>query len=104
MLAQCFDSWPVLVFSHGWDGMRYQNTVQMEALASNGYVVFAPEHAYGAVISVYPDGTKTYNKPGALPKGVSDEEYQQAAIYLVKAGLAIWFLLWIKLSAWKAAN
>lgn len=85
MLAQCFDDWPVLVFSHGWDGMRYQNTMQMEALASHGYVVFAPEHAYGAVISVYPDGTKTYNKPDALPKGVSDEEYQQAADILGKS-------------------
>ena len=85
ILAQCFESWPVLIFSHGWDGMRYQNTVQMETLASHGYVVFAPEHAYGAVISVYPDGSKIYNKPQALPKGVSDEEYQQAATILGKS-------------------
>ncbi len=81
-LATCFDQWPLLVFSHGWDGMRYQNTTQMEALASQGFIVFAPEHAYGAVISVYPDGTIAKNKPGALPKGVSDEEYQQAALIL----------------------
>lgn len=81
-LATCFDQWPVLVFSHGWNGMRYQNTAQMEALASQGYVVFAPEHAYGAVISVYPDGSATYNKDGALPSGVTDEEYATAAYIL----------------------
>ncbi len=81
-LATCFDQWPVLVFSHGWRGMRYQNTVQMEALASQGFIIFAPEHAYGAVISVYPDKQVTYNKPDALPSGVSDEEYATAAAIL----------------------
>jgi dienelactone hydrolase len=81
-LATCFDQWPVLVFSHGLNGMRYQNTAQMEALASQGYIVFAPEHAYGAVISVYPDGSAIYNKEGALPSGVSEEEYASAAYIL----------------------
>ena len=81
-IATCFDQWPVLVFSHGWNGMRYQNTAQMEALASHGYIVFAPEHAYGAVITVYPDGTRIYNKDGALPSGVSDEEYEAPAYIL----------------------
>jgi pimeloyl-ACP methyl ester carboxylesterase len=81
-IATCFDQWPVLVFSHGWNGMRYQNTAQMEALASHGYIVFAPEHAYGAVVTVYPDGTRIYNKDGALPSGVSDEEYAAAAYIL----------------------
>ncbi len=81
-IATCFEQWPVLVFSHGWNGMRYQNTAQMEALASHGYIVFAPEHAYGAVVTVYPDGTRIYNKDGALPSGVSDEEYDAAAYIL----------------------
>jgi len=81
-IATCFDQWPVLVFSHGWNGMRYQNTAQMEALASHGYIVFAPEHAYGAVVTVYPDGTRIYNKDGALPSGESDEEYDSAAYIL----------------------
>jgi hypothetical protein len=81
-IATCFDQWPVLVFSHGWNGMRYQNTAQMEALASHGFVIFAPEHSYGAVVTVYPDGTRIYNKDGALPSGVSDEEYDIAAYIL----------------------
>jgi predicted dienelactone hydrolase len=78
-LATCLDSWPVLIFSHGWNGFRYQNTTQMEELASQGYIVFAPEHAYGALLSMYPDGSVAFNKPEALPSGVSDEEYDQAA-------------------------
>ncbi len=78
-LAECLETWPILVFSHGWDGMRYQNTAQMVELASQGYLVFAPEHAYGAVISVYPDGKAIYNEPQALPSGVSDQEYARAA-------------------------
>ncbi len=81
-LATCFDQWPLLVFSHGWNGMRYQNTAQMEALASQGYIVFSPEHAYGAVVTVYPDGTRIYNKPGALPSNENKEEYA-AATYIL---------------------
>ncbi len=81
-LATCFEQWPVLIFSHGWQGMRYQSTIQMENLASQGYIVFAPEHAYGAVISVYPDGSAIANNPKILPDGVSDEAYQQAALIL----------------------
>lgn len=81
-LATCFEQWPILIFSHGWQGMRYQSTVQMENLASHGYIVFAPEHAFGAVISVYPDGSAIVNNPGILPDNSSDEAYQQAALIL----------------------
>jgi hypothetical protein len=81
-LATCFEHWPILVFSYCWQGMRYQSTVQMENLASQGYIVFAPEHAYGAVVSVYPDGSAIANNPKILPEGVSDEAYQQAALIL----------------------
>ncbi|MBE2225467.1 MAG: hypothetical protein IAF02_28285, partial [Anaerolineae bacterium] len=46
---------PVVTFSHGYMGIRSQNTWQMEALASQGYVVVAPSHTYGAIITVFPD-------------------------------------------------
>nr|ATZ76730.1 Lip114 [uncultured bacterium] len=40
-------AYPVLVFSHGYDiGFFAQNTVQMEELASHGYIVFSVGHAY----------------------------------------------------------
>ena len=49
-------SYPVLVFSHGYVGLVSQNTVQMEELASHGYVVFSIAHTYETLVSVYPDG------------------------------------------------
>jgi predicted dienelactone hydrolase len=35
---------PVLAFSHGYGGIRYQSTFFTEHLASYGYVVVAPDH------------------------------------------------------------
>lgn len=37
---------PVLVFSHGNTGMRYQSVFLTEHLASRGWVVVAPDHRY----------------------------------------------------------
>jgi len=76
------ERFPVLVFSHGWTGFRVQNTYQMEELASHGYVVFAPDHTYGAAATAFLDGTVAYNRPELLPKGVSDAAYEKAALEL----------------------
>lgn len=35
---------PLIAFSHGSGGIRFQNTFQVEHLASHGYVVLAPDH------------------------------------------------------------
>ena len=48
--------YPLLVFSHGLRGLRAQNTVLMETLASHGYVVASIDHTYGNVLTVFPDG------------------------------------------------
>ncbi len=47
---------PVLVFSHGYGGYAEQNTVQMEELASRGYVVASIAHPGEAAWAAYPDG------------------------------------------------
>ena len=50
-LSEQEDAYPVIVFSHGYDiGFFAQNTVQMEELASHGYVVFSVGHAYEASV------------------------------------------------------
>jgi predicted dienelactone hydrolase len=36
--------WPVIVFSHGFHGCNTQSTFLMQALAEDGYAVFAPDH------------------------------------------------------------
>jgi pimeloyl-ACP methyl ester carboxylesterase len=56
MGADSSNQYPVILFSHGLSGMRYQNTSLMEELASQGYVVFAADHSYGANITIFPDG------------------------------------------------
>jgi dienelactone hydrolase len=51
------DKMPLIIFSHGLGGMRMQNTIQMEALASEGYFVLAIDHSYDANITLFEDGS-----------------------------------------------
>ena len=51
-------SYPVIIFSHGMDGMRFMNTYEMEELASHGYVVVSIEHVFSATGTVFQDGSK----------------------------------------------
>ena len=80
-VASGSERFPVLLFSHGWGGFRAQNTSQAEQLASYGYVVAAPDHTYGAIATVFPDGRVALNNPAALPAdmGLTDEEFLAAA-------------------------
>jgi predicted dienelactone hydrolase len=73
------ERFPVLLFSHGWTGIRGQNTYQMEELASHGFVVLSADHTYGAALTVFSNGEVVFYNPDALPRGVSQEEYDQAA-------------------------
>ncbi len=50
------NKYPVILFSHGYGGFSGQNTIQMEELASYGYVVFSIAHTYEASSSVFPNG------------------------------------------------
>lgn len=54
--SQAQETFPVLLFSHGWGEHFSQNTVLMEELASHGYIVFSIAHHYEAKFSFYPDG------------------------------------------------
>src|SRR5450631_716552 len=50
--------YPVLIFSHGRGGFRQENTFQVEALVSHGYVVAAIDHTYAASGVLFPDGRR----------------------------------------------
>jgi predicted dienelactone hydrolase len=73
------DGFPVILFSHGWNGFNAQNTGQALQLASYGYVVVTVQHPYGALVTVFDDGSIAKNNPAALPKDAPDEEYDIAA-------------------------
>jgi predicted dienelactone hydrolase len=59
-LSQAETSFPVLIFSHGYGGLIMQDTVLMEELASNGYIVFSISHSYEAAVTSFPDGSVIY--------------------------------------------
>lgn len=75
--------YPLILFSHGWNGFAAQNTEQALELASRGYIVVALQHTYGAVVTVFPDGEIAYNNPNALPDGMPEPGYTEAARKLV---------------------
>jgi predicted dienelactone hydrolase len=83
-VAQTDQEFPVILFSHGWNGFNAQNTGQALQLASHGYVVVGVQHTYGAVITVFPDGTVAKNNPAALASDDTPiEEYELIAHKLV---------------------
>ncbi|MFT4978869.1 MAG: putative dienelactone hydrolase [Myxococcota bacterium] len=49
LAAACDSPRPVVVFSHGYGGIRWQTSFFMEHLASHGYVVAAPDHTYNTI-------------------------------------------------------
>lgn len=78
-------TFPVLIYSHGWGGMRTNTLNQIEHLVSNGYIVIAPDHTYAAVATVFEDGEVFYRDPKAIPDpgSVPENEYQAAVSNLV---------------------
>lgn len=71
-------AYPVVIYSHGWNGFRTINLNQSEALASHGYFAVAVDHTYGAMVTVFADGQVALNNPEALPDNVPDDVYQTA--------------------------
>jgi len=78
------EPYPVIVFSHGWNGFSAQSTAQMVELASHGYFVISMQHTYGAMVTIFPDGEVAPNNPDALPEGMPDPAYTDAARLLVE--------------------
>lgn len=78
-------NFPIVIYSHGWTGFRSIAINQIEALVSNGYIVIAPDHTYGAVATRLEDGEIIPYDPSALPDQgtVTTLEYQMAAQELI---------------------
>jgi predicted dienelactone hydrolase len=92
---------PVILFSHGWNGFNAQNTGQALELASHGYVVIGIQHTYGAVITVFPDGTIAPNNPKALPEDANDSNYEVVARKLVDQWAGDMSFVLDQLSVWE---
>ena len=59
--------YPVVIYSHGWTGFRTDAINQIESLASNGYIVIAPDHTYGSAATVLSEDRVVPHDPEALP-------------------------------------
>ncbi len=70
---------PIVLFSHGWKSFNAQSTGQAIELASRGFIVVAPQHTYGAIVTVFPDGTVAPNNPEALPSDDGSLNYETIA-------------------------
>lgn len=55
-LSDSEPTYPVLIFSHGYRGVPEQYTLQMEDLASHGYIVVGIVHPYFSGVVEFPDG------------------------------------------------
>jgi len=49
--------YPLLAFSHGYAGIRYQSVFLTERLASHGYVVVAVDHPHNTLLDIDEDAT-----------------------------------------------
>ena len=81
---------PVLIFSHAYDGNIAQNTVLMEALASHGYVVFSVGHAYESPFIYDADGAPILFDPANAARQarlgeMSDPEVEQIKALILSA-------------------
>lgn len=72
-IARAEAPYPLVLFSHGWSGIRIQNTQQAEELASQGYVVAAVDHPYAAAFTVYPGDRVVAWKPSIVAWDTPDE-------------------------------
>lgn len=66
-------TFPVILYSHEHGDFRSVAINQAEALASRGYFVVAPDHAYVALVSRLDDGTILELDPEVIP-ATADEE------------------------------
>ncbi len=103
-LAQDGAVYPVVLFSHGWNGIRQQSTFLMEELASHGYVVVSIEHPYAARVVVFPDGSRADNNPRALPTTASPEVLDPAARLLVAQWVQDTAFVLNTLTVWNAGQ
>ena len=103
-LAKAESDFPIILFSHGWKGFNAQNSGQALELASRGYVVIGIQHTYGAITTVFPDGTSAPNNPNALPADANDSNYEEVANILAMQWAGDMSFVLDQLSVWNEAS
>jgi len=83
-------TFPIVIYSHGWNGFRAIAVNQIENLVSHGYIVVAPDHTYSAVTTRFGAGDVVPYDPAALPdeEEVGEEAYAEASRSLMEVYVA----------------
>ena len=68
-------NFPIVIYSHGHQSLKIANTFQAEEIASNGYIVIAPDHTYDAALTIINEDKIIYTR-SKLPN--SDEEAEDS--------------------------
>jgi len=74
--AQIFKSispFPILLYTPSWSGIRTECTIQIEEMASQGFVVVAMDHPYSSRAVAFPDGRVVYRSFSGEENYDSDE-------------------------------
>lgn len=78
-------TFPVVLYSHTWGGVRANSLNQIEHLVSNGYIVIGLDHTYLAAATVLEDGDVVHQVSEALPDPATapPEDFVEAATDVV---------------------
>ncbi|WP_163858592.1 alpha/beta hydrolase family protein [Paenibacillus elgii] len=80
-LSDAEASYPVVLFSASNGGTRFQNTFQVEGLASRGYIVVGIEHTHHTIATVFSDGHVTgFQRMNLLDFSVMGREVNQVLV------------------------
>ena len=72
-LKSAIEPYPLVIFSHGLGGMRMQNTIQMEELASKGFIALAMDHAFDANVTIFNDGSSADYRSAIIGEVTTEE-------------------------------
>jgi predicted dienelactone hydrolase len=85
-ISRAESKYPVIIFSHGFNGTPWQNVVQMEELASHGFIVMSLAHTYDASALIFPDGRVVRDNSRTRQSPVKPEDAAKGAELLARLG------------------
>jgi dienelactone hydrolase len=80
-ISPAMDPYPVVIYSHAFIGLPTENTILMEELASQGYIVFSIGHSYETIVSVFPEGEVVGTDYEYIFEVYDDNYEQEAQLY-----------------------
>jgi dienelactone hydrolase len=87
-IARSEQQYPVILYSHSWNGSRLESLFLVQDLASHGYVVASVDDPYDTPINVLADG-KVFRHPGDHWLDFSSPQSLQEALQRLKHNLAV---------------